>query len=150
MVDSAISSDTSPVSVNQKNRAQKNVSSRNDAFTRNALKHPSQRIALSFGGQPYAPHPFILQPPRTGQLDYAPGDTFTCNITLIGEAINLLPWIVLTFQEIGKRRIGLRDKRGQCELSKVESLSARDEHQTQTIYTAESEMLTDDGLDSPT
>ena len=97
-------------------------------------------------GQPFAPHPLILQPPRTGQLDYAPGETFTCNITLIGEAINLLPWIVLTFLEIGKRRIGLRDKRGQCQLDKVESLPVHDSHQPQTIYTAETEMLTDDGL----
>ena len=96
-------------------------------------------------GQPFAPHPFILEPPRTGQLDYAPGDTFTCNITLIGEAINLLPWIVLTFQEIGKRRIGLRDKRGQCQLNKVESLPAHGSHNSQTIYTADTEMLTDEG-----
>ena len=97
-------------------------------------------------GQPFAPHPFILEPPRTGQSDYAPDDTFTCNITLIGEAINLLPWIVLTFQEIGKRRIGLRDKRGQCQLDKVESLPAQNSQSSQTIYTAETEMLTDEGL----
>lgn len=97
-------------------------------------------------GQPFAPHPFVLEPPHTGQLDYAPGDTFTCNIVLIGEAINLLPWIVLTFQEMGKRRIGLQNKRGQCQLNKVESLPARGSHQPQTIYTAETEMLTDDGL----
>lgn len=97
-------------------------------------------------GQPFAPHPFVLEPPRTGKLDYVPGDTFTCNLTLIGDAINLLPWMVFTFDQIGKRRIGLRDKRGQCQLAKVESLPTRGDHQTQTIYTAESEMLTDDGL----
>ena len=97
-------------------------------------------------GQPFAPHPFILQPPHTGQLEYAPGDTFACNIVLIGDAINLLPWIVLTFQEIGKRRIGLRGKRGQCHLEKVESLSAHSHDPTQTIFTAATEMLTDDGL----
>lgn len=55
-------------------------------------------------GQPFAPHPFVLQPPRTGKLDYASGDTFTCNLILIGDAINLLPWIVFTFDQIGKRR----------------------------------------------
>ena len=97
-------------------------------------------------GQPYAPHPFILQPPRTGKLDYAPDDTFTCNLTLIGEAINLLPWIVLTFQEMGKRRIGLQGKRGQCRLDTVESLPAQNSHPPQTIFTAETEMLTDDGI----
>ena len=97
-------------------------------------------------GQPFAPHPFILQPPRTEQLDFAPGDTFTCNMTLIGDAINLLPWIVLTFHEMGKRSIGIRDMRGQCQLDKVESLPAFGNPNSQTIYTAETEMLTDDGL----
>ena len=97
-------------------------------------------------GQPFAPHPFVLEPPDTGQLDYAPGDTFTCNLTLIGDAIDLLPWMVFTFDQIGKRRIGLRDKRGQCQLNKVESLPAHDNHSSQTIYTAETEMLTNDGL----
>ena len=97
-------------------------------------------------GQPFAPHPFILEPPRTGKLDYAPGDTFACNMILIGEAINLLPWMVFTFDQIGKRRVGLRGKRGQCQLDKVESLPALGNHQTQTIYTAETEMLSDDGL----
>ena len=97
-------------------------------------------------GQPYAPHPFILRPPRTGKLDYIPEDTFTCNLLLIGEAINLLPWIVFSFDQMGKRRIGLQGKRGQCRLEKVESLPASENQQTQTIYTAETEMLTDDGL----
>ena len=97
-------------------------------------------------GQPFAPHPFILEPPHTKQRDYAPGDTFVCTLILIGEAINLLPWMVFTFHEMGKRRIGLRDQRGECQLDKVESLSARDSHQCQTIYTAETEMLTDEGL----
>ena len=97
-------------------------------------------------GQPFAPHPFILKPPRTGKQDYAPGDTFACDMLLIGEAINLLPWIVLTFREIGKWRVGLRGERGQCHLETVESLPAYRSGASQTIYTAETEMLTDDGL----
>ena len=96
-------------------------------------------------GQPFAPHPFVLEPPRTGRLDYAPGDTFTCNLTLIGDAINLLPWVAFTFREIGKRRVGIRGKRGQCQLDKVESLTAHGSQNIQTIYTAETEMLADDG-----
>ena len=97
-------------------------------------------------GQPFAPHPFVLEPPQTGKLAYAPGDTFTCNLTLIGDGINLLPWLVFTFDQIGKRRIGLRNERGQCQLDKVESLPAHDSLQPKTIYTADTEMLTDDGL----
>ena len=97
-------------------------------------------------GQPYAPHPFILQPPHTEKTDFAPDDTFVCSMTLIGEAINLLPWIAFTFREIGKRRIGIRDKRGQCLLDKIESLSVPGSPNSQTIYTAETEMLADDGI----
>ena len=97
-------------------------------------------------GQPFAPHPFVLQPPRTGKLDYAPGDTFTCNLTLIGDAINLLPWIAFAFYLMGERRIGLQGRRGQCLLEKVESLPANHNQQPQTIFTAETEMLTDEGL----
>ena len=97
-------------------------------------------------GQPFAPHPFVLEPPYTEQLDYAPDDTFTCTLILIGDAINLLPWLVFTFREIGKRRVGLQGQRGQCQLDKVESLSVSNSESSQTIYTAETEMLTDDGL----
>ena len=97
-------------------------------------------------GQPFAPHPFVLEPPRTGKRDYAPGDTFDCNLILIGEAMNLLPWMVFTFHEMGKRRIGLRGQRGVCQLEKVESLAVQRDHPPQTIYTAETETLTDEGL----
>ena len=97
-------------------------------------------------GQPFAPHPFILEPPRTQKLDYAPGDTFTCTLTLIGDAINLLPWLVFTFREMGKRRLGIRGERGQCHLDTVESLPPRGNQSSRTIYTAETELLTDDGL----
>ena len=102
--------------------------------------------SLLLRNQPHAPHPFVLEPPRTGKRDYAPGDTFACNLVLIGEAIDLLPWMVLTFHEMGKRRIGIRGRRGQCQLDKVESLPTRGNHRYQTIYTAETETLTDEGL----
>ena len=82
----------------------------------------------------------------TEQLDFAPDDTFTCNMTLIGDTINLLPWIAFTFREIGKRRIGIRGRRGQCQLDKVECLPAHGNQNIQTIYTAENEMLTDEGI----
>ena len=97
-------------------------------------------------GQTYAPHPFVLEPPRTGKLRYVPGDTFTCNLILIGEAIAVLPWMVFTFHRMGIQRIGLKDQRGRCLLDTVESLPASDEEPGHTIYTATDQMLTDDGL----
>ena len=97
-------------------------------------------------GQTFAPHPFVLEPPHANTRSYVLGDTFTCHLTLIGDAINLLPWLVFTFDQMGKQRIGLRGERGQCQLEKVESLPADDNQPSQTIYTIESEMLTDEGL----
>lgn len=96
--------------------------------------------------QPWAPHPFVLEPPRTRKLEYALGDTLVCHIILIGDSINLLPWLVFTFNEVGKRRIGLQGKRGRCLLEKVESLSARGDGQHQTVYTAETQTLAENSL----
>ena len=97
-------------------------------------------------GQPFAPHPFVLEPPYTGQLAYAPGDTLTCTLMLIGEAINVLPWMVFTFYRMGEQRIGLRNQRGRCRLEKVESLPAQEGAPSQTIFISETEMLTDEGF----
>ena len=125
---------------------------------RNRCEHPAQCVYSQcfetpvpddspiLRGQPFAPHPFILEPPLTGKQDYAPGDTFTCNLILIGNAINVLPWMAFTFNEIGKKRIGLHGKRGKCQLDKIESLPADDSAESQTIYTAETETLTGPGL----
>ena len=97
-------------------------------------------------GQTFAPHPFVLEPPHTGTRTYRPEDTFAHNVILIGAAIEVLPWIVLAFYEMAKQRIGLKNGRGRCELTKIESLPADDSEPSQTIYTAETEMLTDEGV----
>ena len=102
--------------------------------------------SLLLQDQPFAPHPFVLEPPRTGKLEYVPGDTLVCNLILIGEGINLLPWMVFTFDQMGKRRIGLWGERGRCLLDKVESLSAGANDGHETVYTAETELLRGKGL----
>ena len=96
--------------------------------------------------QPFAPHPFVLEPPRTGKLTYTPGDTLVCNLILIGEAINLLSWMVFAFNEVGRRGIGLPGERGRCLLDRVESLPASGKSEGESVYTAESEMLMGKGL----
>ena len=97
-------------------------------------------------GQTFAPHPFVLEPPHTDTRNYVPGDTFTCNLILIGEAIEVLPWIIFAFYRMAEQRIGLRNERGRCELTTVESLRADAREPGQTIYTAETEMLSDEGI----
>ena len=102
--------------------------------------------SLLLRGQPFAPYPFVLEPPRTGKLEYVPGDTLVCHLTLIGEAIKLLPWMVFTLNEVGRRGIGLWGERGRCLLDRVESLPAGGKGEDETIYTAETQMLTGKGL----
>ena len=97
-------------------------------------------------GNPFAPHPFILEPPGARKLRYEPGDTFACTLVLIGEAIDLLPWLVYAFSMMGEKRIGLQGERGRCKLETVESLPARRNLARRTIYTAEDEILTDAGF----
>ena len=53
--------------------------------------------------------------------------------------------MVFTFNEIGNRRIGLRGERGRCRLASVESLPADESHTPQTIFTAETQLLTGEG-----
>ena len=57
-----------------------------------------------------------------------------------------MPWMVFTFNEVGKKRIGLRGERGRCRLDNVESLPAREDQEPQTIYTADTQMLTGGGI----
>ena len=97
-------------------------------------------------GQTFAPHPFVLEPPGSGKLEYVPDDTLVCDLILVGEAINLLPWMVFTFDQMGKKRMGLRGERGRCRLESVESLPAGEDDVPETIYTAETQMLTGEGL----
>ena len=97
-------------------------------------------------GESFAPPPFVLEPPRSGKLEYAPGDRLVCNLILIGKGIDLLPWMVFAFNEVGERRIGLRGERGRCVLDSVESLAVADNGLSDTIYTGSSQMLTGKGL----
>ena len=132
--------------IGNENECEKTCQHPNKCVYSRCFETPVPKDSHILRGQPYAPHPFILQPPHTEKLKYASGDTFTCNIILIGEAINILPWVALTFHEMGKRRIGLQGKRGQCRLEKIESLSAYGHDQTETIFAAETEMLIGEGL----
>ena len=53
-----------------------------------------------------APHPFIIEPPPEKRHAYKPGDDLTFGLTLIGRAIDYLPYFVYTFDELGKTGLG--------------------------------------------
>lgn len=58
-----------------------------------------------------APHPYIMQPLATSGRQYAPGETFTLDLTLIGTGIGHLPYLIHALQQAGGRGIGKGDGR---------------------------------------
>jgi CRISPR-associated endoribonuclease Cas6 len=53
-----------------------------------------------------APHPFVIEPPMEKRRGYKPGDEINFGLTLIGRAIDYLPYFIYTFDELGKLGIG--------------------------------------------
>ncbi|RMF87985.1 MAG: CRISPR system precrRNA processing endoribonuclease RAMP protein Cas6 [Nitrospirae bacterium] len=70
---------------------------------------------LPRGGK--APRPFVLEPPEEGHR-FAPGDTFTVGLTLVGRAEAHLPYFVYAFRRLGEMGIGRG--RGRYRLARLE------------------------------
>jgi len=66
---------------------------------------------------PYAPHPFVLEPPLEDKTEYAPGEVLSFGLVLVGRAIEYLPYFLYTFGELG--RIGLGKGRGRFSLKRA-------------------------------
>ena len=66
-----------------------------------------------------APHPFVIEPPLQKKMDYKPGDQFSFGLTLIGKAVDYLPYFIYTFDQLGGMGIG--KGRGKFELKEVQS-----------------------------
>ena len=64
-----------------------------------------------------APHPFIIEPPPEKKRGYTPKDEIKFGLTLIGRAVDYLPYFIYTFDELGKMGIG--KGRGKYELMAV-------------------------------
>ena len=48
-----------------------------------------------------APHPFIIDPPLDTRTRYEPGSALDFRLTLIGKAIDYLPYFVYAFERMG-------------------------------------------------
>ena len=48
-----------------------------------------------------APHPFIIEPPLETQQLYKPNEPFVFGLTLIGKAIDYLPYFIYAFERMG-------------------------------------------------
>ncbi len=79
-----------------------------------------------------APHPFIIEPPTGQRRGYTPADEITFGLTLIGRAIDYLPYFIYAFEELG--RAGLGKGRAKFELVEVG-------FNEETIYDSETKTL---------
>lgn len=69
---------------------------------------------------PRAPHPFVLEPPGEERRLYRPGEPITFGLTLIGRAIEYLPYFIYSFDLLGQMGIG--KGKGKFTLNGVEAL----------------------------
>ncbi|GJQ31787.1 MAG: CRISPR-associated protein Cas6 [Ignavibacteriaceae bacterium] len=57
------------------------------------------------------PHPFVLTPPVDGKTHYKTGDRLRIELKLFGSSVQLLPYYVYVFQNIGENGIGKNNTR---------------------------------------
>ncbi|MBU1207735.1 MAG: CRISPR system precrRNA processing endoribonuclease RAMP protein Cas6 [Proteobacteria bacterium] len=84
-----------------------------------------------------APHPFVIEPPKEKRMGYKPGDAFSFGLTLIGKAVDYLPYFIYTFDQLGGMGIG--KGRGKFELKEVRSLD--NDGNPSVIYSSKAKTL---------
>lgn len=69
--------------------------------------------------------PFALQPPLTSQNVFEPGESFAFGITLFGNQLAYLPYLILAVQAVGEDGLGAKKadgQRGRFQLERIESV----------------------------
>lgn len=67
------------------------------------------------------PRPIVIEPPFEHKPDYLPGDVLAFGLTLVGKAVDYLPYIAVGLQDMGCR--GLGRNRGRCLLATIETVN---------------------------
>lgn len=93
---------------------------------------------------PNAPHPFVLCPPLEDDRIYEPGEELQFQLTLIGKAIDYLPYFIYTFEELGK--MGLGKGRGRFSLEEVKVIKSGERSKVkgereEKVYSGEDKIL---------
>lgn len=86
---------------------------------------------------PYAPHPFVLTPPLEDRTEYEKGESLSFDVTLIGKAIDFLPYFIYTIDELG--RIGIGKGKGEYSLEEVQGIGP--DETTEMIYCSREKLL---------
>jgi len=82
------------------------------------------------------PRPYVIFPPLEAKELYTPRDVITFDLTLIGKAIDYLPYFVFSFHQVAKHGVGkkIAGKRGRCFLERVETLYTGGGEWSKPIY----------------
>ena len=86
-----------------------------------------------------APHPFVIEPPQDTKTTYEPGSSLGFGLTLIGKAIDYLPYFIYAFERLGKER-GIGRGRGSFDVERVTWVDAKGTERL--IYSGEKKVLT--------
>jgi CRISPR-associated endoribonuclease Cas6 len=88
---------------------------------------------------PAAPHPFVLCPPLEDDRIYDPGEILAFQLTLIGKAMDYLPYFVYTFEELGQMGIG--KGRGKFRVEEVKAFPFAKGKSGKIIYSGSEQIL---------
>lgn len=89
---------------------------------------------------PYAPHPFVIEPPLEEKQEYKEDNDLSFNLVLIGKAIDYLPYFIFAFDKLGE--LGLGRGKGKYWLREVRSIRSNS-NSAHPIYTGEDKILKD-------
>jgi len=89
---------------------------------------------------PYAPHPFVIEPPLEKKEEYKRGEELSFNLILIGKATQYLPYFVFAFDRLGE--FGLGRGRGKYWLKEVRCLG-NNSNNSHLIYSGEGKIFKD-------
>ncbi len=83
------------------------------------------------------PRPFVIKPPLSGGDVYVAGDILEFDLVAIGRAQDLLPYFIVTFEELGRQGIGVG--RGKYRLKRLDA--RKQDGSWQEIYDHGSRMV---------
>jgi hypothetical protein len=67
------------------------------------------------------PRPFVIEPPDDRRTLIPPGERLAFGLTLVGRAVNYLPYFILVFRELGQAGLGRR--RGKYRLAAIDAIT---------------------------
>ena len=89
---------------------------------------------------PYAPHPFVIEPPLERKKEYNKDEELSFNLVLIGKTNDYLPYFIFAFDKLGE--LGLGKGKGRYWLKEVRSIK-NNSNSAHPIYTGEDKILKD-------